>query len=133
MSVCTYCGRSNQESASYCHECGTELPTESTAMLVANPLDTPPASPAPTLVDPAALAPAFSFEDGFHRADWRFISRWIESNIAREDLDKAWSEAALIWVNKLREDLGGDYKILQSPQTVLLCDRPAAIARWLLD
>jgi hypothetical protein len=77
--------------------------------------------------------PAFSYQDGFHRADWDFVRRWIESHIRPEDLDGAWNEAALIWVSKLREDLDGGYRILQSRQSVLLCDRPLAIARWLLD
>jgi hypothetical protein len=117
----------------YCHECGTELATESSAASVAKPPGASLTLPAPTLVDPAALAPAFSFQDGFHRADWGFIHRWIKSHISPEDLEQAWNEAALIWVTKLREDLGGEYRILQSPQTVLLCDRPLETVRWLLD
>src|SRR5260221_13876298 len=134
MAICTYCGRSNEAAASYCQECGTALPTELPAAPVAKTEPGAPAEiPAPRLVDTAALSPAFSFQDGFHRADWRFIDRWIEAHISPGQLEEAWNEAALIWVCKLRDDLGGGYFILQSPQTVLLCDRPLATARWLLD
>jgi hypothetical protein len=126
MYHCAYCGRSNEESALRCHECGTELP----ALPVP---DTPPEIPAPRLVDPTALAEAFSFEDSFHRADWNFVRHWIHAHLDPTDSEQAWNEAALLWVGKLREDLGGDYSILQSPQTVLLCERPLETARWLLD
>jgi hypothetical protein len=36
-------------------------------------------------------------------------------------------------VAKLRDDLGGDYAVLQSRHTILLHELPAETARWLLD
>jgi hypothetical protein len=85
------------------------------------------------LINPEALAHAFSFEDGFHRVDWKCIRRWIESHLSTADFEGGWNEAALLWVSKLRDDLGGNYFLLQSHQIVLLCDQPLATARWLLD
>jgi hypothetical protein len=84
-------------------------------------------------ISPEAFAAAFTFADSFHRADWDFVRRWIESHVGPEDTEEGWNEAALIWVSKLRDDLGAGYFILQSRQTVLLCDQPLETARWLLD
>lgn len=39
----------------------------------------------------------------------------------------------LWWVETLRDDLGGDYFVAQSRQTILLCDQPEDVARWLLQ
>jgi len=85
---------------------------------------TVPALPAMEVIHPAALEPAFAVADGFHRADWEFISRWIEANAAPPDHEAAWTEAALLWLTKLRDDLGGDYFILPASQTLVLCDLP---------
>lgn len=93
----------------------------------------PPQLPNPRLITPAELDGAFQFEDGFHRADWNAIGKWIDSNIGRPDMDEAWNEAALLWAKKLRDDLGGNYFVIQSRRTVLLCDQPLETARRLLD
>lgn len=130
MIACSYCGRENEDAAAHCRECGTELRPTTVAEL---PPETPPELPAPQLIKPEALETAFHFEDGFHRADWSFIGQWIDSNIAPLEMDEAWSEAALLWTTRLREDLGGEYFILQSRQTILLCDQSQETARRLLD
>ena len=122
MRACHYCGAENEDAAMHCRACGTEQ----------LPVKKPAAIPAPKLVDPAALAGTFSFENGFHRADWQQISGWIESNVRSENIQEAWTEAALIWMNRLRDDLGGDYFILRSAQTALLCDQPLETAQWVL-
>jgi len=148
MIACTYCGRANEDSAVHCRECGTEL----TALVGSKALsrlsnqefsgpDVPDKAvhfdplqlPGPRLINPAELDGAFQFEDGFHRADWKVIREWIDSRIAPPDMDEAWNEAALLWVAKLRDDLGGNYFVIQSRQTVLLCDQPLETARRLLD
>ena len=79
------------------------------------------------------MSAAFIYEDGFHRADWSIIREWIESNIAPTEIEEAWNEAALLWLTKLRDDLGGDYFIAHSRQTLLLCDQALGKAQWLLD
>jgi len=131
MIGCAYCGRENEESATNCRECGTALSpiTEPAAPAT----ETPPESPALKFIKPEALEAAFSYEGGFHRADWDWIGQWIESNVAPLDAEAAWDEAVLLWTTKLREDLGGSYFVLQSRQTVLLCDQPLESARWVLE
>jgi hypothetical protein len=79
------------------------------------------------------LPAAFSFADGFHRADWDIIGRWIDANVSAEERAGAWSEAALAWVSHLRDDLGGDYAVHQSRQTLLLTDQDSRRAAWLLE
>lgn len=78
-------------------------------------------------------AATFIFKDGFHHPDWNHIQRWIDSNIAPADLEDAWNEAVLLWLNRLRDDLGGDYFIVQARHTILLCDQSPETATWLLD
>jgi hypothetical protein len=79
------------------------------------------------------LQAAFTVAHGFHRADWNTIRIWIERNVAPPDHDQAWNEAALLWVEMLRDDLGGNYVVRQSRQTILLCDQDEETAGWLLE
>jgi hypothetical protein len=131
MIGCAYCGRENEESATNCRECGTASSPKTEAAAPAT--DTPRELPAPEFIKPEALAAAFSYEDGFHRADWELIGQWIDSNVAPLDAEAAWDEAVLLWTTTLRDDLGGSYFVLQSRQTVLLCDLPLQTARWILE
>ncbi|MCW5551595.1 MAG: hypothetical protein KIS67_05435 [Verrucomicrobiae bacterium] len=85
------------------------------------------------MINEEALASCFHFEAGFHRANWPAIGRWLDASVSPMDLEAAYNEAALLWVTKLRADLGGDYFVLQSDQAILLCDQPMAQARWLLS
>ena len=126
MKDCSYCGRDNDDSATNCRECGTEFPAVPVPKR-------PPDLPAPKFVNGDALGEAFRYENGFHRADWNFVDQWIEPNVSPLDVENAWNEAALLWVKKIREDLGGEYIILQSRQTVLLCEQAWEHARWLLE
>ena len=57
-------------------------------------VDAPPKITKPRLADPAAMEAAFSFEDGFHRADWDFVRRWIDSHVSPADSERAWNEVA---------------------------------------
>jgi len=126
MSNCGYCGLENGAEATHCLECGTEFPRPAAA-------ETLSALSVRRWISPEAIDSAFDFADGFHRSDWERIRRWIESHVAPPDAREAWNEAALHWVAKLRHDLGGGYFVLESRQAILLCDKPLATARWLLD
>jgi hypothetical protein len=130
MIACTYCGRENDAAATHCRECGTALPAQPEAQSTLE--DSPPKLPEPTLVRREDLEAAFSYEAGFHRADWDYVGQWIDSNVAPLDAETAWDEAILLWTTKLRDDLGGNYHVWQSPQTILLCDQPLQTARWVL-
>jgi hypothetical protein len=130
MTICNYCGKENEDTATQCWVCGKELSLAASAGVFP---ETPPELPGPRLINPKSLEAAFHYEDGFHHADWEFIRRWIESNVEPLDVSDAWSEAALLWVTKIRDDLGGGYYVLQSSKAVVLCDNSMEMARWLLD
>jgi hypothetical protein len=126
MKRCSFCGRENDATAASCRECGTLFSNVPTTAPDPRPL------PAPKLIDVAALEPAIDLADGFHHADWQFIQQWIISHVAPENTEAAWNEAVLLWLGKVRVDLGGGYFILQSPKAVLLCELPLEKAEWLL-
>jgi len=126
MCTCNYCGRENDRAAVHCRECGTEFPTDPV-------MEPPPETPALELIAPEAFADAFRFEGGSHRPDWEFIRRWIDDRFAPGETETAWNDAALLWLQRLRDDLGGGYSVHQSHRTLLLCDQPRDTARWLLD
>jgi hypothetical protein len=128
MSACTYCGKQNPESATHCVECGTELSSDG-----ASSVQKAPPLPPPQLIDVDAVGAAFTFDCGFHRADWNLVRQWVESQLDPADWEQAWSESALLWVSKLRDGLGGGYAVFQSRQTILLCDQSVEAAQWLLD
>ena len=125
MVKCDNCGNGTDDAASSCGVCGNKF-AASPAVKSAAPV------PPFRLVKPEAVEAAFEVAEGFHRADWDVIGHWIETHIAKVEWEEAWNEAALIWLGKLRDDLGGSYYLLQSRQTALLCDLPPETSRWLL-
>jgi hypothetical protein len=75
----------------------------------------------PELIDLSQVEGAFSFEEGYHRPDWRVISDAIQHKVAGSpDLDAAWNEAARQWVMRLQSDLGGNYRVEESRRILLL-------------
>jgi hypothetical protein len=126
MIRCSYCGKENDDADVRCYDCATDFQSLPKS-------ENLPPPPSPKVISPEALEPAFSFEDGFHRTDWNFVRAWINSqNDPLAEVD-AWNDAALLWVSKLGDDLGGTYFVVQSPQTILLSDLPVETARRLLD
>jgi hypothetical protein len=114
MIDCKYCGRLNDEQATSCSECGTELPPQLDQQKSAFP--SPQA--AYKHIKPETFKKGLSFEDGFHRVDWEVVRLWIESEVETLDWNMAWTEAATWWVGLLRDDLGGDYLVRQSRETI---------------
>ena len=137
MAICSYCGKENTAGSVQCRECATELSL--TEFPPAELPPTPPAMdpfpplPAPRLINGELMASAWHSENGFHRVDWTIVRNWIETSLLPADWNEAWSEAALLWVEKLRADLGGGYQVLVSRQSILLCDQPFQTARWLSE
>jgi len=97
------------------------------------PLDPVPSLPPFRVIDTDALTSAFTYVEGFHRADWNLVNKWIEANVSTLEREEAWNEAALHWTTWLQRDLGGDYQVWQSQHAILLANLPGRTARWLLD
>lgn len=125
--VCEYCGQEAEEAAARCLGCGTLFPGASRA--ATRPV---PSKPDARLIPAALQESAFSHSAGFHRVNWELVRDWIGENIRGADCEAAWNEAVLLWVWKLRDDLGGGYYVLESPLAVLLCDQDREAAEWLL-
>lgn len=86
----------------------------------------------PELVDLSPVAAAFGFEEGFSRPDWKVIERAIDQTAAPEDLDTAWSDAAIQWLLKLKTDLGGEYRLTCSKEFLLVSTQDFGAASDLL-
>ena len=126
MRACDYCGRQNDDTLPHCLGCGTELPQPPVAEL-------PPTLPTPKLINVATIESTFSLNQGFHLPDWGSVQAWIDSHISLEQQEEAWNEASLLWLSRLRDDLGGAYYVHPASQILLLSDRPLEEARWLSD
>jgi hypothetical protein len=126
---CEYCGRENEDAAQFCVDCRTPF----AAPTIQQPRLRPETQVSLKIIDPQAIADAFSIAEGFTRAEWETVAGWITQNVSSANCESAWNEAVLLWVSKLREDLGGSYYYIESPEIILLCDLDLKIAEWLLD
>lgn len=125
MKTCSYCGHDNPDEQTSCRECGTDLVGHEpqSAEKPEAPVEYPDTAhlPSAPFVDLSTLENAFAFEEGFSRPNWNVIRRRIEETVGPEDLHQAWSEVALQWVIRLRDELGGHYHVTQSNDFILLC------------
>ncbi len=114
MPKCPWCGKEYPDGQQHC-------PTDGHALAGSEAPAEPDSKWQPELIDLGQVAGAFSFEEGFSRPDWKVISAAIRQQIAGpDDLNTAWTEAARQWVMQLRSDLGGDYRVNDSSEFILL-------------
>jgi hypothetical protein len=118
MKLCDYCGRENEETSAFCRECGTRFPQKPVTV----EQDSRPARlPDPELIKLDEIPGAFEVKEGFSRPDWGVIRTAIERNaVGPEEQKQAWEESVLQWIEKLKEDLGGEYRLQRSPDCVML-------------
>ena len=57
---------------------------------------------------------------GFPRPDWKKIGKWVDANVSPAELEEAWQQIALVWLERVRTRLGAPYELCQSPNFVLL-------------
>ena len=127
MPSCPYCGKEYPDGHTSCPVDGYAL-SDAHGDTSTNTPVTPPVTPAkpedtwqPKLVDLNEVEGAFGFEEGYSRPDWKVISQAIQQKvIGPQELNAAWTEAARQWVMQLRSDLGGDYRVKDSPHFILL-------------
>jgi hypothetical protein len=126
---CSYCGRENEEAATVCRECGTELADSHTAR-------------APETEDPlvrTALPPGlcgldmgFTEVDGFSRPNWKSINAFVKRTVPECDLSLAWTWIAKRWLEQLACDLGGTYRVQSSTNFLCLVDLKGEECEFLL-
>ncbi|HET7626613.1 MAG TPA: hypothetical protein VFM25_15260 [Verrucomicrobiae bacterium] len=112
MKACDYCGRENDDAAAHCKECGLDFPIQ-------EPLPSPPVLPTEELptfdfINLDEIESAFDFKDGFSRPDWNLIRQKIKSATGLDNHREAWNEAVTQWLFRLKNELGGDYRVVKS-------------------
>ena len=114
MPKCPWCSKEYPDGQKFC-------PTDHSALGSPEAPSEPDSKWQPELIDLSQVNGAFSFEEGYSRPDWKVISEAIQQRITGpDDLNAAWTEAARQWVMQLQSDLGGDYRVKDSPQFILL-------------
>src|SRR5438128_769346 len=121
MKKCTWCGKEYPDTAQRClidaePLIGGEPPPP--------PLEKPNEPPEPVshteLIDLEQIQGAFEFREGFSRPDWKVIAETIKQTVPPENHPEAWTDAALQWVEQLRSNLGGEYRVRRSEEFILL-------------
>ncbi len=74
----------------------------------------------------------FSFQDGFHDLDWLRAVSLIGEKFELLDQPKGFHDLVLLWMGRLRDDLGGNYAVTVANEVAVLCDQPTRTAQWLL-
>jgi hypothetical protein len=114
MPKCPYCGKDYPDGQQFC-------PTDGNALAGLEAPAEPDPQWQPELIDLSQVNGAFSFEEGYSRPDWKVIAEAVQQRITGpDDLNAAWTEAARQWVMRLQSDLGGEYRVKDSPQFILL-------------
>jgi len=138
MKICPYCGKDYPDDATRCSIDGEKLIAKDplAAATVTEPIKAEELQAkeavlirhTPLLVDLDELDGAFVFSEGYSRPNWKVIGEAIKQAASTEDLPDAWTEAALQWVEQVRSDLGGEYRVMSSTEFILLhaLDRAAA-------
>jgi hypothetical protein len=85
----------------------------------------------PKILELDKIESAFTFVEGYSRADWKVIRQAIDG-VSPEDSADAWADAAVQWIQRLAADLGGGYRITCSNEFILLSALPLAESEKLL-
>jgi hypothetical protein len=71
--------------------------------------------------------------DRFTRPDWEGLEEHIELRFEEAEFEQAWSEVARAWVERLREELGPDFRAVEAGRFLILTDANAARAKEIAD
>ena len=74
----------------------------------------------------------FSFRDGFHDVDWARAVALIERSFDPLDQPKGFDDVVLLWLEQLRNDLGGRYAVMVAEEVAILSDQLPETAGWLV-
>ncbi len=126
MKSCGYCGRENQDHAIECTGCGVKMPEAKSGSAF------PSLMPTRGLIDVDAIEGAFELRDGFSRPNWKVIHKAVQSAVYPDELEAAWTDVAIQWLDRLRKELGGSYHVEKSKHYLMLSPLdPEVTARML--
>jgi hypothetical protein len=67
--------------------------------------------------------------DGFCHPDWAGIRSWLEGNFPESEWSTGWEAVVRQWVARLRDQLGGDYKVHETPHFLVLSNASSRVIR----
>ena len=68
-------------------------------------------------------------KDGFCHPDWAAISAVIEKCLPESEWNSAWEAAARSWLGRIRDTLGGNYQIYETPHFMILSEAPMRVVK----
>lgn len=80
---------------------------------------TPEAQPV-TLAKLSEIAPHFPDREGFCHPDWNAIGNFIETSFPKSDWQQVWVQVVQLWLEKIRDQLAGSYKLYETPNFFIL-------------
>ncbi|RYD40997.1 MAG: hypothetical protein EOP85_13365 [Verrucomicrobiaceae bacterium] len=75
------------------------------------------------------VTPFLHEKHGFCHPDWQAIGLLIEEQVPETEWHAAWEAASREWVTRLRDTLGGDYQLHETPNFLILSAAPLRIIR----
>jgi len=70
--------------------------------------------------------------EGFPYPEWAAFYKFASENLTQPELDPFWCEIASIWVDRIRERLGPEYRRFDSEDVILVTSEPDDVARRML-
>jgi hypothetical protein len=66
------------------------------------------------------ISDSFTWEEGLPRPQWDLLSTWVKECVEPDARHIAWTDIARQWLDKLRPELGRDYRIAESEHFLVL-------------
>ena len=85
------------------------------------------------IIDILNIENAWKVAEDFPRPDWKCIREYIQQNYLPSEHPALWHQAAMQWVRAIRYILGGDYRISQSPNFIVLTTKTPESAKYVLQ
>lgn len=68
-------------------------------------------------------------KEGFCHPDWSAIAEIIESQVPEPEWNTAWEAASRLWLERIRDKLGGGYQIYETANFMILSEAPMRIIK----
>lgn len=68
-------------------------------------------------------------KEGFCHPDWAAISEIIEKSLPESEWNSAWEAVSRSWVERIRDNLGGDYRVYETANFMILSEAPMRVIK----
>jgi hypothetical protein len=66
------------------------------------------------------ISDSFTWEEGLPRPQWDLLSTWVKECVEADGRHQAWTDIARQWLDKLRPELGRDFRLDESEHFLVL-------------